>query len=86
MHTCMCVPLCCRSPYGIIPGGAPPAEPIGGGMAGSTSSTSSTGFGENHILLFTVFNPLYPITVVRDPTLLNMPPLGLTKRMQPVLL
>ena len=25
----------------------------------------NTGFGENHILLFTIFNPLYPITVVR---------------------
>lgn len=52
-------PVCSyRSPYGIVPGGAPPAEQIGG-MGGG-----GTGFGENHILLFTIFNPLYPITVV----------------------
>ena len=49
---CLCVFLC-RSPYGIVPGGA--HDQMGGGM---------NAFGENHILLFTIFNPLYPITVV----------------------
>ena len=42
-----------RSPYGIVPGGT--HDQMGGSM---------NAFGENHILLFTIFNPLYPITVV----------------------
>lgn len=59
-YACVLSSACsCRSPYGIVPGGAPPAEQIGG--------MGSTGFGENHILLFTIFNPLYPITVVGTP-------------------
>jgi heterogeneous nuclear ribonucleoprotein L len=41
-----------RSPYGIVPGGT--HDQMGG---------SVNAFGENHILLFTIFNPLYPITV-----------------------
>ena len=55
-----------RSPYGIIPGGAPPAEIIGSGGSGGSGVGGTTNFGENHILLFTIFNPLYPITVVRE--------------------
>lgn len=44
-----------RSPYGIAPNlTAPAGLPIDG----------SNHEGTNHILLFTVFNPMYPITVV----------------------
>ena len=59
-----------RSPYGIVPGGAPPAEQMGGGGGGGGGGEGGgmggVSFGENHILLFTVFNPLYPITVVSE--------------------
>ena len=43
-----------RSPYGIAPNNAPQV-----GMQMDTNHE-----GTNHILLFTVFNPMYPITVV----------------------
>ncbi len=43
-----------RSPYGIAPNiPAAPGLPLDGNHEGT-----------NHILLFTVFNPMYPITVV----------------------
>ena len=36
---------------------------VGGGGGGGGGGGMNS-FGENHILLFTIFNPLYPITVV----------------------
>lgn len=39
-----------RSPYGVVPNNTAP---------------DPNEPPENHILLFTIFNPLYPITVVR---------------------
>lgn len=42
-----------RSPYGICPS-------IGGGGALPPDMSDA----KNHILLFTIFNPMYPITVV----------------------
>ena len=49
-------PFLCRSPYGISPNNtAPVAMPLDGNHEGS-----------NHILLCTVFNPMYPITVVSE--------------------
>ena len=46
----MCV-HCTRSPYGICP------------SMGGTIPPDMTD-AKNHILLFTIFNPMYPITVV----------------------
>ena len=48
---CVTCTVCTRSPYGICPsmgGTIPPDMPD----------------AKNHILLFTIFNPMYPITVV----------------------
>lgn len=41
-----------RSPYGIVPNAA------------GIDAVPAMADGANHILLFTVFNPMYPITVV----------------------
>ena len=70
--TCVCVCVCvCRSPYGIVPGGVA-HDQMGVGGGGGGGGVGGVGgmntFGENHILLFTIFNPLYPITVVSQLT------------------
>lgn len=53
----MCIYLSpSRSPYGIVPGTAAGMDPTG--------TVPMAPEGSNNILLFTVFNPMYPITVV----------------------
>ncbi len=55
--------LClCRSPYGIIPNAQSSAlvDPT----TAAVVPVPIVAEGANHILLFTVFNPMYPITVV----------------------
>ncbi len=51
----MCI---CRSPYGIVPGTSAGMDPTG--------TMPMAPEGSNSILLFTVFNPMYPITVVSE--------------------
>ena len=56
-----------RSPYGIVPnasGAVVSGVPPSGGAMMPDVGAMQGGEGSNHILLFTIFNPMYPITVV----------------------
>ena len=60
--------LVCRSPYGIAPHGATtPVTPDATGGSAMVQDGEPGSDDANHIILMTIFNPLYPITVVSGP-------------------